>query len=207
MKSVIFDVDGTIWDSTGEVAISWRETCRKAGYDSHGITKERLMAEFGKLLEDIGRSVFADLPGEEAMALLHRCCDDENLYLRKHGPAPYPEIPLLFEELKARSVPAAIVSNCQAGYIEAMLHRTGLGPFVCGHLCPGDTGAAKAENIRLAVERFHLQDPVYIGDTMGDYEATKKAGLPFIFASYGFGHVPSPDGIVSHPLALLSFLS
>ncbi|MEE3420611.1 MAG: HAD family hydrolase [Lachnospiraceae bacterium] len=207
MKSIIFDVDGTIWDSVEAVAVAWTNSCKKAGYDYDFITPERLRGEFGKLMEEIGRSLFTDLPEDEAIALLRKCCQEENEYLVEHGPDAYPEIPDLFQEMKKRGYPVVIVSNCQAGYIEALLARTGLYPYVMGHLCPGDTGLAKAENIKLAVEKYHLEDPAYLGDTMGDYTATKKAGLPFLFASYGFGDVPNPDGVVSHPLEVLRFLN
>ena len=37
------------------------------------------------------------------------------------------------------------------------------------------------------MERNCLKNPVYVGDTQGDYEACQKAGVPFIFAEYGFG--------------------
>lgn len=206
MKSVIFDVDGTIWDSTALVAVSWTKTCHDAGYDFDFITEERLKQEFGKVLEDIGRSMFKDLPEETAMDLLRKCCDDENEYLRKNGPEVYPGIRPLFQELKKRDIPVVIVSNCQGGYIEAMLDKTGLGPYVRGHLCPGDTGLAKAENIAIATKQFSLPDPAYVGDTLGDYTATKKAGLPFLFASYGFGDVPTPDGLIKTPLDILKYL-
>jgi phosphoglycolate phosphatase len=41
---------------------------------------------------------------------------------------------------------------------------------------------------------------------MGDYKATKEAGLPFIHAAYGFGEVPDADYVVNAPLDLLNIL-
>ena len=41
---------------------------------------------------------------------------------------------------------------------------------------------AKAENIMKIREDNNLSDPVYIGDTIGDFNACQKAGVPFIFA-------------------------
>jgi phosphoglycolate phosphatase len=37
------------------------------------------------------------------------------------------------------------------------------------------------------VQDFNLQQPVYVGDTQGDYDSATKAGVPIIFAEYGFG--------------------
>ena len=37
------------------------------------------------------------------------------------------------------------------------------------------------------MDRNHIDKAVYVGDTMGDYEAACYAGVPFIYAKYGFG--------------------
>ncbi len=43
------------------------------------------------------------------------------------------------------------------------------------------------------MKRNNLKKSIYVGDTKGDFEASKFAGIPFIYASYGFGQVPSYD--------------
>jgi len=45
----------------------------------------------------------------------------------------------------------------------------------------------KSENIKLVMERSSLEHPVYVGDTLGDQQAAKGAGVPFVYATYGFG--------------------
>lgn len=40
------------------------------------------------------------------------------------------------------------------------------------------------------MERNGLRDVVYVGDTQGDADACRDAGVPFVFAEYGFGDVP-----------------
>jgi phosphoglycolate phosphatase-like HAD superfamily hydrolase len=46
------------------------------------------------------------------------------------------------------------------------------------------------------IQRF-LRKAVYVGDTAGDENASKEAGIPFIWARYGFGTATNPDGIIS----------
>ena len=46
------------------------------------------------------------------------------------------------------------------------------------------------ELIGILMEKNGLKSPVYVGDTQGDADACKAAGIPFIFAEYGFGDVP-----------------
>ena len=45
-----------------------------------------------------------------------------------------------------------------------------------------------------------------MGDTSGDLEAAKLAGVPFIYAAYGFGDVSSPDYMINQISDLLSAL-
>jgi phosphoglycolate phosphatase len=92
--------------------------------------------------------------------------------------------------LSAR-IPVFVVSNCQDGYIELTLAKTGLADFVKDYECFGRTGLGKADNLRLLMERNALASPVYVGDTQGDCDACAEAGVPFVWAAYGFGTADS----------------
>lgn len=204
MDSIIFDVDGTLWDSTEIVARAWRDYLHTEHHIEIDITADRLKSLFGQLLPDIAKQIFPSLSSEKQLRLIEGCCEAEHRALRE---TPAPLYPGLEETLKKLSekFPLFIVSNCQAGYIELFLEATGLGHYFAGHLCPGDTGKAKAENISLIASRYRLKSPVYVGDTMGDFQACRKAGVPFVFASYGFGDVPDPDFQITRPSDLLTF--
>ena len=64
------------------------------------------------------------------------------------------------------------------------LHYTS---FITDFECYGNTGLNKDQNIALVIKRNNLKNAVYVGDTQGDYDACKKASIPFVWASYGFG--------------------
>lgn len=189
MDSIIFDVDGTLWDSTKSVAESWNKAIRE--HSSLNLTLEpvSLSKVFGKTMTEIADALFPDLSVKERMELLDVCFDEENRYLEDHPGILYPDVVRTIKELSL-SCPLYIVSNCQCGYIEVMLRTTGLGPYIRDHLCFGETQVPKGETIRMLIERNNLQSPVYVGDTQGDADSCKTAGIPFIFAEYGFGDVP-----------------
>ena len=189
MDSIIFDVDGTLWDSTKSVAESWNKAIRE--HSSLNLTLEpvSLSRVFGKTMTEIADALFPDLSVKERMELLDVCFDEENRYLEDHPGILYPDVVRTIKELSL-SCPLYIVSNCQCGYIEVMLRTTGLGPYIRDHLCFGETQVPKCETIRMLIERNNLQSPVYVGDTQGDADSCKTAGIPFIFAEYGFGDVP-----------------
>lgn len=87
----------------------------------------------------------------------------------------------------AEKLPLFIVSNCQSGYIELVMRKNGIESCIKDFTCFGENGTTKDKNISLIVKRNSLQKPVYVGDTQGDFEACQKAGVPFIWAAYGFG--------------------
>ncbi|MGN8630367.1 HAD family hydrolase [Blautia sp. HCP3S3_G3] len=202
MDSIIFDVDGTLWDSTDVVARAWTQYLREKEHMEIEITSQKLMTLFGQLLPDIAKALFPDLSEEEQLRVIDACCQAEHEALLKECAPLYEDLEQTLQKLSAE-YPLFIVSNCQAGYIEVFLQATGFSKYFKGHLCPGDTGMAKAENITRIVDDYHLNSPVYVGDTMGDYEACRKAGVPFIFASYGFGNVSEPYAVIQKPMDLI----
>ena len=94
-----------------------------------------------------------------------------------------------------------IVSNCQEGYIEAFLGFYNIAYGTPEDLvedieCYGNNLLQKDENIRLVTERNGLTAACYVGDIQSDYDATFKAGLPFIHARYGFGTVNAETPVI-----------
>lgn len=203
IDSIIFDIDGTLWDSTYVIADAWAKIIAEKYRPDVHYTPDDLKAQFGKLLPDIAKALFPDLPEEEQLELMDACCEEEHKALVLNSPGVYPGMEETLKEL-CKKYPLYIVSNCQAGYIECLYEATGIQQYFKDGLCPGDTGNPKADNIKAIVEKHGLKHPVYVGDTMGDYLATKEAGLPFVFAKYGFGEVDTPDYVIEKPEDLLS---
>lgn len=185
---LIFDMDGTLWDSSANVAASWTEKIRQVGYDRPEITKEDIMGVMGLTMDRIADILFGDLPEEERYDLLQKCGEYENEYLLKHGGVLYPDLEKTLK-LLSRKYSLYIVSNCQSGYIEAFLEHYGFGKYFEDIECYGNNLKGKDVNIALVAKRNMLDKAWYIGDIQGDYDATVKAGLEFIHAAYGFGKI------------------
>lgn len=190
-KGIIFDMDGTLWDSAENVAKSWCIALQECGYGQHTVTREDMYRVMGKTMDEIARELFPFVQGEERDKLLQSCCVIENDYLKKWGGELYPQLRSTMEMLK-EEYHLYIVSNCQAGYIEAFLEYYQFYDLFEDIECFGNNGFVKGKNIRQIVQRNHLDKAVYVGDIQGDYEATKEAGVPFIHAAYGFGTIDTP---------------
>lgn len=189
-KAIIFDMDGTLWDSAQNVAVSWNIAMDKFGYERDALTATDIQGVMGKTMDKIAEILFEQVEGQARKDLLELACKEENDYLREHGGVLYPEIRSTMEELK-KEYRLFIVSNCQAGYIEAFLDYYKFHDLVEDIECYGNNDKQKADNIKLICERNHInpEDAVYVGDIQGDYDASMTAGVHFIHAAYGFGTI------------------
>ena len=198
VKNFIFDIDGTLWDTTGVVAGAWNRAVSESGIsaikDIH-ITKEMLMREFGKPMDVIADDLFGDIDPYKKAELLKNCCKYEHeAILECNDDLSYKGMRETLKSL-SKTHKLFIVSNCQDGYIELVIKKNGLDGLVTDFECFGHTGLSKRENIALVIKRNNLEinETAYVGDTLGDFEAAKPNELYFIFASYGFGNVPDAD--------------
>lgn len=192
IKNLIFDVDGTIWNSTPIVAKGWNRAVAETGCSRAVITPEVLQREFGQPMDVIADHLFGDVEDmEKRQVLLDKCCEyEQELLLENEEDISYPGVRDGMKAL-AETYCLYIVSNCQCGYIELVMNKNGITHLIKDFECFGNTGTCKGETIRILMERNGISkdSAVYIGDTKGDCEAAVMAGIPFIFAAYGFGTV------------------
>lgn len=202
---IIFDVDGTLWDSTGIVKDAWNDAIVDLGKDNPGITADRLKGLFGLPMDDIIKDILPDSTREERERFTPIIYSYEDKYLDEKGGVTYPYIIETIARISEK-MPVFIVSNCQSGYIELFMKKTGSSEYISGHLCPGDTGVFKAANIRRIIDEYGLVNPLYVGDTIMDFKACNEAECPFVFARYGFGKVDEAEYVIDEPKELLGLL-
>lgn len=184
---IIFDLDGTLWDATEQMLPAWNRVMARYS-DREPMTLPELRSYMGKTVEEIAAAALPALPKEQRVEVFNRCSVEELPWLREHPGTLYPDVPQVLRTLCKR-YPLYIVSNCQDGYIQTFLEVSGLGDCFAGFTCSGMTGHGKGENLKMMVEKHQIQRPLYIGDTQGDCNACRFAGVPFIHAAYGMGQV------------------
>lgn len=187
IDSLILDIDGTIWNTTNIVAEAWNIAIDNLFPQVPHVSGKILQGQFGKTMKVIADNLFCGLNDDEKQILMNECCNQEQKALHFNNKnITYPNVVETIRIISEK-VPVFIVSNCQKGYIEVVLEKNKIEKYITDSECYGNNGKNKDENISLICKRNNLCSPVYVGDTQGDYDACKKAGINFIWASYGFG--------------------
>lgn len=204
MNNIILDVDGTLWDTTEVIAKGWNRAISEIGGTAAIVTPSILKREFGKSMDDIANSLFYDASEQTKKLLLEECCKYEHKLINdSNNDLLFYNVKETIEKLSEKCS-LFIVSNCQSGYIELFMKKAGIEKYITDYECFGNTSKSKGENIKLVMERNDLDNAVYVGDTQGDYEATIFAGIPFIYAKYGFGEVENYSVAINDIKELLS---
>lgn len=191
-KAVIFDLDGTLWDATENVAKGWNECLNKLLPAMAIFDGEKISRLCGLTTLEIGETLFPGADSkyiDEMMEILSKAEVD---YLNGHGGILYPDLKETLKEL-GKDYLIFVVSNCSDGYLEAFLDYHQFRNLVDDYEMYGHTLLKKGDNIKLIMKRNDVSRAVYVGDTTGDEKAAREAGIPFIHASYGFGEAVSPD--------------
>ena len=183
--SFIFDMDGTLWDAVPSYAEIWNRTISEFGLPVAPVTYQELCDQMGRPLEVIYNNLIGNPEVEGKFTA--RLEELSRELMPKLGGVLYPGVRQTLTALRDGGARLFLVSNCEANGLPDFLAFTGLTPLFTDHRSLGQTGLDKDVNMRNLIDQYGLQSPIYVGDTMGDLNYTHKAGLPFAWASYGFG--------------------
>lgn len=193
IDSLIFDLDGTLWNSTKTVADAWNEVFEQLGIQKQ-LSADEVLRVMGLQWPQIVETYFSEYDEEILDQIKTRIDKNELVHIKAHGATPMPGMLSTIHSLKEK-YRLFIVSNCQEGYVDAFLDLFDLWDDFEGFICAEVTGLSKGENNKMLIEKYNLETPVYIGDTSGDLESARVAQIPFIYASYGFGKIDEEEEV------------
>ncbi|SMG49968.1 HAD family hydrolase [Arenibacter troitsensis] len=205
IENIIFDLDGTLWDPMPMSIKAWHTALNGFDCIKNPISEEDIQGILGMQHDLVGKKLFPYLSKEQQDEVMNSCYVQEVNDIKEYGGVLYHGLEETLKLLGSK-YDLYIVSNCQAGYIEAFYAYHGLGGYFKDFECSGNTGLSKTENVKMVIERNTLSKPIYIGDTLGDYTAAEGNQIPFIFAQYGFGDVPKAKYTINKIEALKDLL-
>lgn len=190
--SIIFDLDGTLWTTIDSCVKALADVKNKHNDIIYDISAKMVKDSMGKPFDENVKTYYGYLNKEKAIKYAKEAFANNAKNLSENGGTLFPQTSDTIKKL-AKNFQLYIVSNCMEDYMQAFLNSSGLKEYFCDYESHERTGLSKGENIKLVMERNHLKNVIYVGDTIGDKIASDYAGIPFAYASYGFGEVEEYD--------------
>lgn len=215
-KAVIFDLDGTLTDTVGSIAEAGNGMLKLRGLEPQPVDAYRYFAGDGaKVLVLRALAAAGEAKPEavidEALAQYMEIFKDTCT----HGVKPFDGIVELLEELAARNVAAAVLSNKPHPMTVDVVHSFfGENTFA---VVQGQTADIPPKPDQTGVNRILAQlglsaaDCLYVGDTDTDMQTGRNAGMESVGVLWGFRNEEElrkhhADHIIAHPLELLKLL-
>ena len=203
-NSVIFDLDGTLWEVIDSTYISANKIASK--YNQDEITKEVICSVFGLNKEDAAKKYFPKLTLDKSIPLMDEISKINIDYLTKNGGNLYPNLINILYEL-SKKYDLYIVSNtAEISYIEAFLISSNTKSYFKDYIAASKLNITKSEAIKKIIKDNKINNSVYVGDTIIDYNSSLEASIPFIQARYGFGDNLKTDYYINNIDELPSIL-
>ena len=214
VKAVLFDLDGTLADSAGDLAGAINRIRRERGLPPVTVASMRPYASAGaRGLLGAGMGVAPDDAEYSALREQFLAYYEAGL---AETTALFEGIETLLDRLDARGLPFGIVTNKAARYTQPVVTALGLDARA-GAIVSGDTTAHPKPHPAPLLHAAELlgvaaTDCVYVGDDLRDVIAGNAAGMPTIAAEYGYlGEAGCADdwpatGWIAAPLELLDWL-
>ena len=182
--SLIFDLDGTLWDAAAASAEGWNVAAERLRIPQR-VTPEAIRTVSGKPTAECFQILLPELcPMPADVARLFDACERE--VVERQGGVLYEGVAAGLVRLAVR-YPLFVVSNCLDWYLEAFFRLSGLRACFAGWDCHGCSGVEKPAMLWRLKNRHGLASPIYVGDTRGDQRSADEAGISFGFVRYGFG--------------------
>ena len=188
-KVYIFDLDGTLLDTLGDLAASTNYALRTHGMPEHSIDDVRRFVGKGvrKLMERAIPGGAANPDFEATFATFREHYMHHSLDTTR----PYPGIPEVLKELKSRGCKLAVVSNKMMAATQDLIRHffpDTIEVAIGEHEAEGIRKKPAPDTVFAALKDLGVDKDgaVYVGDSDVDIATARNSGLPCISVLWGF---------------------
>ncbi|MGD9809934.1 MAG: phosphoglycolate phosphatase [Sphingobium sp.] len=206
-----FDLDGTLVDSSIDLAAAVNHALATIGLPQHGVEEvKRFVGKGTRVMLERALKASGDYSKERLEMLSPVLMDYYKDHLADHT-RPYPGALAAMGALRERGIRLAVCTNKAERFTMPLLRQLGL-DHMFDAVVAGDTvGVAKPrpEPVLAMVERAGGGRAVFLGDTSNDIDAAQAAGIASIAVSFGFVDAAADlgaDAILDHFDALVPML-
>jgi phosphoglycolate phosphatase len=202
--SIIFDIDGTLWDPAEAVTLGWNRGLEALNLPNR-ITEEEMGKAFGKPYEECLELLIPGLR-EKYPELIPEISRQTYKILNVRGRRIYDGVCEGIKKL-SENHKLFLISNCEPDYLEIFINFSGLKDYFTGYDCHGASHISKDQMILNFTKNHSLKKVAYVGDTESDQKAAELAGADFFFVSYGFGEAKSKNPTFDNFPDLINYLN
>lgn len=186
LKGVIFDLDGTLLDTSEGIIDAVKYTIRKLNYSE--LEDNKIKEFIGPPIQKSFEKFFnCSISEAQEAANIFRNYYKTNSLLKA---SPYPGIYELLSYIKENGCALAVATYKREDYALELLKEFGFDDY-CSVMHGADNmnEMTKADIIKLCIEELGIEaeETIYVGDTEGDYLGARECGMGFVGVSYGFG--------------------
>jgi len=187
IDSIFFDMDGTLWDGVESYAKGFNDFF-EAGNINRRLTANDLYAYMGLEEEQYLQVTLSEFPFAERKETYQQIINFQYSRIQSDGGILYDGVVEGLMRLSEK-YKLFIVSNCPEFTIQYFMEWAGIKDSITDTMAHGMNFKSKHENIKLLIEKYNLQNPVYVGDTESDRKQCDLVPIPFVYVDYGFGKV------------------
>lgn len=184
---VIFDLDGTLLNTLGDLADAGNYALKSAGYPTH--PEERFKTFVGNGIPNLIRRMLPENASDNEIQCVHTLFSEYYAAHKADRTAPYDGITELLSELKSRGITVLCNTNKQHKYSEQLVQDY-FGNLIT-ELCADSGRFPRKPSPEAAVylaEKYFKNGckPLYIGDSSVDMQTAKNAGFDVCGVLWGF---------------------
>ena len=192
VRAVLFDLDGTLVDSAPDLALAANKMLSALGYPQVNCTQVKGWVGDGvrSLVLRALTAIVGDVPAESLIEqgyVLFQRYYAESVY---QDSTLYPGVHETLQTLKSSGLALACVTNKPSRFTKPVLEKSGLTGFFGAVVSGDDLSLKKPDPAPLEFAAEQLGVPltacVLVGDSINDISAAGAAGIPVLWATYGY---------------------
>lgn len=181
---IIFDLDGTLWETIEATYIAANIIVEKHK-ELKKISKETIIKGMGLSSLENASNYIPYIPAKIGIKYMKEISQKTSEIINEKNVVIYDGAIETLKEL-SKEYKIGIITNNRDEYAKTFLRISNLEKYFTDYMGAASYDITKGEAIKEMVKKYKEKENYYVGDIKKDQEATMYAGIKFIHAKYGF---------------------